>query len=190
MATAAVVRPSIIANEFEDVALIGGGSGITPLYQLIDHALNDPTNRTRFTLLYANVTEADILLRDELAALQRAHPTRFKIVHSLDNPPVSGWSGASGYVSRELIKPKRAISSRCSYAVGHHRLHLHPDLTTQSVYNSSVLTSPFSFFVSAFVCALCDGRNRPAGTGQCGRGEKGWYEAGRDRRYPQGARIH
>jgi cytochrome-b5 reductase len=104
MATAAVVRPSIIANEFEDVALIGGGSGITPLYQLIDHALNDPTNRTRFTLLYANVTEADILLRDELAALQRAHPTRFKIVHSLDNPPVSGWSGASGYVSRELIK--------------------------------------------------------------------------------------
>jgi cytochrome-b5 reductase len=84
--------------------LIGGGSGITPLYQLINHALKDPSNRTRFTLLYANVTEADILLRDELAALQRAHPATFKIVHSLDNPPVSGWSGASGYVSRELIQ--------------------------------------------------------------------------------------
>jgi cytochrome-b5 reductase len=84
--------------------LIGGGSGITPLYQLIHHALNEPTNRTRFTLLYANVTEADILLRDELAALQRAHPATFKIVHSLDKPPVSGWSGASGYVSRELIQ--------------------------------------------------------------------------------------
>jgi cytochrome-b5 reductase len=97
-------RPSIVANEFEDVALIGGGSGITPLYQLIHHALNDPTNRTRFTLLYANVTEADILLRDELAALQRAHPATFKIVHSLDKPPVSGWSGASGYVSRELVQ--------------------------------------------------------------------------------------
>jgi cytochrome-b5 reductase len=84
--------------------LIGGGSGITPLYQLIDHALKDPTNRTRFTLLYANVAEADILLRDELAALQRTHPATFKIVHSLDNPPVSGWSGASGHVSRELIR--------------------------------------------------------------------------------------
>jgi cytochrome-b5 reductase len=84
--------------------LIGGGSGITPLYQLIHHALNDPMNRTRFTLLYANVTETDILLRDELAALQRAHPSTFKIVHSLDKPPVSGWSGASGYVSRELIQ--------------------------------------------------------------------------------------
>ncbi|KAI0279438.1 hypothetical protein BGY98DRAFT_1089194 [Russula aff. rugulosa BPL654] len=110
------------ANEFEDVALIGGGSGITPLYQLINHALKDPSNRTRFTLLYANVTEADILLRDELAALQRAHPATFKIVHSLDNPPVSGWSGASGYVSRELIQAhvppaEKGDKVKCSYAV-------------------------------------------------------------------------
>jgi len=92
------------ANEFEDVALIGGGSGITPLYQLIDHALKDPTNRTRFTLLYANVTESDILLHDELSALQRAHPATFKVINTLDKPPVSGWSGASGHVSRELIQ--------------------------------------------------------------------------------------
>ncbi|KAI0245383.1 hypothetical protein BJV78DRAFT_1288043 [Lactifluus subvellereus] len=56
------------ANGFEHVALISGGSGITPLYQLLNHALNDPASRTRFTLLYANVTEADVLLREELAA--------------------------------------------------------------------------------------------------------------------------
>ena len=104
-------RPSVsffgvwdVANEFEDVALIGGGSGITPLYQLLNHALNDPANRTRFTLLYANVSEADILLRDELATLQRAHPQTFKVVHTLDKPPAAGWSGASGYVSRELVQ--------------------------------------------------------------------------------------
>ncbi|KAH9984045.1 ferredoxin reductase-like C-terminal NADP-linked domain-containing protein [Russula compacta] len=90
------------ANEFEHVALIGGGSGITPLYQLLDHALNDPANRTRFTLLYANVSEADILLRDELAALERAHPNTLRVVHTLDKPP-AGWAGASGYVSRQLV---------------------------------------------------------------------------------------
>ena len=33
-------------------------------------------------------------------------------------------------------------------------------------------------------------RNRPTGTGQCGRGEEGRYEAGCDRWNPQGARIH
>ncbi|KAI0275415.1 hypothetical protein BC834DRAFT_840227 [Gloeopeniophorella convolvens] len=91
------------ANEFEHVALIGGGSGITPLYQLLDHALADPVNRTRFTLLYANVTEADILLRKELDALQRAHPERLRIVHTLDSPP-AGWAGAAGYVNADLLK--------------------------------------------------------------------------------------
>ncbi len=93
----------IIANEFEDVALIGGGSSITPLYQHLNHALNDPANRTRYTLLYANVAEADILLRDELATLQCAHPHTFKVMHTLDNPP-SRWSGMKGYISREFIK--------------------------------------------------------------------------------------
>jgi ferredoxin-NADP reductase len=83
---------SLVANEFENVALIGGGSGITPLYQLLNHTLADPTNRTQFTLLYAkllcaNVSKADILLRDELAALQRAHPQTFKVVHMLDKSP-------------------------------------------------------------------------------------------------------
>ncbi len=90
------------ANEYEHVALIGGGSGITPLYQLLDAALRDPANRTRFTLLYANVSEADILLRDELAALERAHPHALRVVHTLDNPS-PGWTGAAGYVSRELL---------------------------------------------------------------------------------------
>ncbi|KAI0296348.1 ferredoxin reductase-like C-terminal NADP-linked domain-containing protein [Multifurca ochricompacta] len=93
------------ANEFEHVALIGGGSGITPLYQLLSHALKDPTNQTRFTLLYANVSEADILLRDELSVLEREHPDRLRVVHTLDQPSSStGWTGAVGYVSRELVK--------------------------------------------------------------------------------------
>jgi NAD(P)H-flavin reductase len=95
-------QPIHTANEYEHVALIGGGSGITPLYQLLDNALRDPTNKTRFTLLYANVSDTDILLRDELAALERAHPHALRVIHTLDNPPV-GWAGAMGYISRELI---------------------------------------------------------------------------------------
>lgn len=94
--------PIDTANEYEHVALIGGGSGITPLYQLLDNALRDPANKTRFTLLYANVSESDILLRDELAALEHAHPHALRVVHTLDNPS-AGWAGAKGYISRELI---------------------------------------------------------------------------------------
>jgi cytochrome-b5 reductase len=49
------------------------------------------------------VSETDILLCDELAALERAHPQTFRVVHTLDKPHAS-WAGAKGYVSRELIR--------------------------------------------------------------------------------------
>jgi hypothetical protein len=77
--------------------------------------------------------------------------------------------------------PKRAIRSRCSYAVRHHHLHL---ALARSAVCSSVLIfppPPFSLFVFA------RGRNRPADTSHCSRGGKGWYEAGRNRWFPQGA---
>jgi len=91
------------ANEFDQVALIGGGSGITPLYQLLDHALSEPSNRTKFTLIYANVSPSDILIRKELDALQQQHPETFEIVYVIDKT-VEGWIGATGYVNEDLIK--------------------------------------------------------------------------------------
>jgi cytochrome-b5 reductase len=91
------------ANEFEQVALIGGGSGITPFYQLLDHALSDPSNRTKFTLLYANVSPSDIILRKELDALQKKHPKTFEIVYVVDKA-ADGWSGPTGYINKDLIQ--------------------------------------------------------------------------------------
>jgi len=91
------------SNEFEQVALIGGGSGITPLYQLLDHALPDPSNRTKFTLIYANISPTDILLRKELDALQKKYPNTFEIVYVVDKP-VDGWAGPTGYINKDLIQ--------------------------------------------------------------------------------------
>ncbi|KAK0455819.1 cytochrome-b5 reductase [Armillaria borealis] len=90
-------------NEFDEVALIGGGSGITPLYQVISHALPDPANRTKFTLVYSNVTEADILLRSEIDALQKKYPNKLEVVYALDKPP-AGWTGPTGFISKDLLK--------------------------------------------------------------------------------------
>jgi len=97
-------------NEFDEIALIGGGSGITPLYQIITHALSNASNRTKFTLLFSNVTEADILLKSELEALKKKYPTKFDVVYVLDNPPPS-WTGPSGYVSKEIIQQHVAPAS-------------------------------------------------------------------------------
>ncbi|TDL19422.1 cytochrome-b5 reductase [Rickenella mellea] len=90
-------------NEFEEVALIGGGSGITPLYQILTHALPKKTNKTKFTLIFANVTEADILLREEFDELKKSYPDKFNVVYVLDKG-TKDWKGETGFVTKEIIK--------------------------------------------------------------------------------------
>lgn len=54
-----------VANEFESIALIAGGSGITPMWQIMQEIDANPNDKTKATLVFGNVTEADILLRKE-----------------------------------------------------------------------------------------------------------------------------
>lgn len=63
-----------------------GGTGIAPMLQLIRHILKDPKDETKLSLLFANQTEKDILLRDELEQAAKEHPDRFKFWYTLDRP--------------------------------------------------------------------------------------------------------
>jgi 3-ketosteroid 9alpha-monooxygenase subunit B len=65
-----------------ELLLFAGGSGITPVIALIKTAL--VTTRRRLRLVYANRDEASIIFRAELAELERRHPDRLEVVHSLD----------------------------------------------------------------------------------------------------------
>ena len=49
------------------------------MYQVIKAVLQDEQDETRISLLYANQTEADILLREELDTLANNHPNRFQV---------------------------------------------------------------------------------------------------------------
>ena len=40
--------------------MIAGGSGLTPMYQILKSALKDPEDVTKISLIYANVEEDDI----------------------------------------------------------------------------------------------------------------------------------
>jgi cytochrome-b5 reductase len=83
--------------------MIAGGSGITPMYQIINAVLKNPTDRTMLSLIYANVNEEDILMKKELDALASAHAARFKVYYVLNNPP-AGWIGGVGFVSKDQIQ--------------------------------------------------------------------------------------
>uniref|UniRef100_A0A1D1XD31 NADH-cytochrome b5 reductase n=1 Tax=Anthurium amnicola TaxID=1678845 RepID=A0A1D1XD31_9ARAE len=83
--------------------MIAGGTGITPMLQIIRAITKNPYDKTSISLIFANQTEEDILLKNELDALAADHK-KFKVYYSLDRPPAEGWIGGSGFVTPEVIK--------------------------------------------------------------------------------------
>ncbi|KAM0676360.1 hypothetical protein GVAV_000325 [Gurleya vavrai] len=68
-----VLKRKYKINEFKDVLLIAGGTGITPMMQILD--LDQKTN---FTLVFCNLSIDDIFLLDKLNSYESV-----KIIHVL-----------------------------------------------------------------------------------------------------------
>lgn len=54
------------------------------MLQLVRHITKDPKDETKLSLLFANQTEKDILLRDELEQVAEEHPDQFKLWYTVD----------------------------------------------------------------------------------------------------------
>lgn len=85
------------------VGMLAGGTGITPMLQVAAAALSDNDDITEFSLIYANKTEDDILVRDLLEELSSRSKGRFKVHFTLDFPP-EGWTGKKGFITADMIK--------------------------------------------------------------------------------------
>lgn len=85
------------------VGLIAGGTGITPMLQLIRQVFKDPSDSTELWLLFANQTEEDILLRDELEQLKEQHGDRFHLWYTVDRPG-QDWPYSSGFISADMLE--------------------------------------------------------------------------------------
>ena len=99
------------ANKHHHIALIAGGTGITPMYQLARAIFSNPDDKTNVTLVFGNVAEEDILLKREFEELENTYPQRFRAFHVLDNPP-EVWQQGKGRIDKGLLKtvlpePKR-----------------------------------------------------------------------------------
>ena len=84
------------------VGMLAGGTGITPMYQIVQEALRDTSDKTKFSLIFANQTLEDILLLPELNALAQQHPDRFTVHYTLDRPEPE-WEGSTGFITAEMI---------------------------------------------------------------------------------------
>ncbi|ORZ27618.1 NADH-cytochrome b5 reductase 2 [Lobosporangium transversale] len=91
-------------NQHKSIALIAGGSGLTPILQLIYSILHDKEDVTKINFIFANVTPDDIILKDVLDELVKTHPDQLKVTYVVSRPPAEGWIGETGRVNAEMIR--------------------------------------------------------------------------------------
>lgn len=84
--------------------MMAGGTGLTPMLQVLQASLRDnSSDTTTFALLVANKTEDDILCRSELLSIAEKSEGRIKVHFTLDFPP-AGWKGETGFITPKMIQ--------------------------------------------------------------------------------------
>jgi cytochrome-b5 reductase len=97
-------------NMKKEIGMIAGGTGITPMLQVIDAIISDPEDNTQISLVFANVTPEDILLKEKLDAISFAHPN-FKVFYVCDRPS-KDWKGGRGHINKDVLL--KALPSPCN----------------------------------------------------------------------------
>lgn len=89
-------------NMKKRIGMVAGGTGLTPMLQLVHEVLRNPDDKTEITFVFANISEEDILLRYHLEWLASNHKN-FKLHYVLERPPAN-WTGSVGYVTMDVLR--------------------------------------------------------------------------------------
>lgn len=73
------------------------------MLQLIKEICKKTDDETKLALLFANQTEEDILLRDDIEVAAAKNQEQFKAWYTIDRPSPT-WKFSTGFVSEEMIK--------------------------------------------------------------------------------------
>lgn len=91
-------------NQYKEIGMVAGGTGIAPMLQVVDEILDDKSDRTKVSLIFANQTENDILMKKEIDARVAANPDKLKVYYVVDKASSWLWKGGQGYVTEEMLK--------------------------------------------------------------------------------------
>ncbi|KAG5509589.1 hypothetical protein JKF63_06294 [Porcisia hertigi] len=92
-----------VTQKVDAYAAIAGGTGITPILQIIHAIKKNKEDRTKVFLVYGNQTERDILLRKELDEAA-ANDDRFHVWYTVDRDVSPDWKYDVGYVSEKMFR--------------------------------------------------------------------------------------
>jgi nitrate reductase (NAD(P)H) len=83
--------------------MVCGGSGITPIFQVLRAVMQDKEDSTHCTLLNGNRLVEDILCREDLDAFARDNPARCNLLYTLTKGP-EDWTGLRGRIGPSLLQ--------------------------------------------------------------------------------------
>eukprot|EP00401_Gymnodinium_catenatum_P018099 CAMPEP_0117534468 /NCGR_PEP_ID=MMETSP0784-20121206/40427_1 /TAXON_ID=39447 /ORGANISM="" /LENGTH=274 /DNA_ID=CAMNT_0005330949 /DNA_START=560 /DNA_END=1384 /DNA_ORIENTATION=- len=87
------------------IAMLVGGTGITPMVQALHAILGTEGDATKVSLVFGNKTQKDILCKEVLDKWASDFSDRFGVMHILsDAADDATWSGAKGFIDADVVK--------------------------------------------------------------------------------------
>jgi cytochrome-b5 reductase len=88
-------------RRYKKIGCLAGGTGVTPCYQLMQHTANN-AEPLEISLLYANQTPDDILMKDSIDSYLYKG---MKVNYTVDRvPDGTYWDGFVGFVTEEMVR--------------------------------------------------------------------------------------
>ncbi|KAK9467002.1 NADH-cytochrome b5 reductase [Lipomyces arxii] len=97
-----IVKYPWTPNKKSDVILLGAGSGITPLAQLAKEIFEHDEDKTKVTLIYANKTPEDVLLKDLFDGYVAKKPEQFSTKYVVEKDATGDL--IPGFVTKDLLQ--------------------------------------------------------------------------------------
>ncbi|KAI1409156.1 hypothetical protein F5Y13DRAFT_96137 [Hypoxylon sp. FL1857] len=90
-------------RKVERFIMICGGSGITPIFQVLRTVLTDREDPTSCLVMDGNRVEQDILCKEDLDKMVTGKAHKCRLLYTLSQPEPS-WTGLRGRMNRELLE--------------------------------------------------------------------------------------
>ncbi|KJZ80030.1 hypothetical protein HIM_00744 [Hirsutella minnesotensis 3608] len=90
-------------NARRHITAIAGGSGISPIYQLVQGIMFNPEDRTAVTIVFGVRNDDDVIFEDQFNYWAEHYPNRFKAVYAVSQPTIES-QHRKGYITKELLQ--------------------------------------------------------------------------------------
>lgn len=86
------------------IGMIAGGTGITPMYQVMKAIFDDVRDKTQVHLIYGSRCERELFLKNEIDSMVAKRPNQFHVYYLVEQNDRDDWEGGVGYVTREIME--------------------------------------------------------------------------------------